>query len=211
MRTAGFFLHNFSGIFAAGVDGEVRAHAGRQLQLFVVNVQGDDFGVKDVFGVLQREVAQPAQPVNRNPLARFNTRHLHRFVGCHASAGNAAGRRRIQTVRHFYRVIRGDDALFRHAAVDGVTGVFHVTAQGFVAGITVFAVAAAFKEPGHTCAVTDFQRLHARADFFHDTNSFMAQDNPGLVAKITVLHVKIGMAYATALHLQQGFPMLKRA
>ena len=39
----------------------------------------------------------------------------------------------------------------------------------------------------------------------------MAQDHPGFIAKVTVLYVKIGMAYATAFHLQQGFPVLERA
>ncbi|SAF29372.1 Uncharacterised protein [Enterobacter cloacae] len=39
----------------------------------------------------------------------------------------------------------------------------------------------------------------------------MAEDHPGLVAKIAIFNMEIGMANATALHLQQRFTMFERA
>ena len=136
--------------------------------------------------------------------------HFYRFVGGDPRAGDAARRCGIQTVRHFYRIIGGHDALFSHPTVNGITRVFHIPAQGFVAGITVFAVSTAFKKPCHARTVANFQRVDAWANLFNDPYSFVTQDHPGLIAEITVLHVKIGMTYAAAFHLQQGFSMLKR-
>ena len=72
MRAAGFLMNNFGRVFAAGVDGQFRAHFRGQLQLFIINVKGDDFGVKHVFGILQRQIAEAAEAINGNPLAGFD-------------------------------------------------------------------------------------------------------------------------------------------
>ena len=85
--------------------------------------------------------------------------NLHRLVGGNASAGDAAGGERIEPVRHFHRVVRHHDALFRHAAVNAVAGVFHRTAQGFVAADAVFAMAATLVKPGDAGAVTHFNEV----------------------------------------------------
>ncbi len=91
MRTASFLVNDFGRVFAAGVDGQVRAHFSGQLQLFIVNVKGDHFGVKHVFGVLQRQIAEAAEAIDGDPLAGFDMGDFYRFIGRYARAGDAAG------------------------------------------------------------------------------------------------------------------------
>ena len=137
-------------------------------------------------------------------------RHFHRFIGGDARAGDAARRGRIEAVRYFYRIIGGNNALFSHAAIDAVTGIFHRTAQGFVTAVTVFAVSAAFEEPCHARAVTHFQGGHTWTNLFNNANPFMAEDHPGLVTEIAVFYVQIGVTDPTAFHGKQCFTVLQR-
>ena len=211
MRAAGFFLNHFRRIFIARVDGQIGAHRGRQLQLAVVDVDGDHFGVKDILGILQRQVAQAAEAVDSDPLARFDVGDLNGFVGGDPGAGDAAGGGGVEAVRDFNRVVGGDDALFRHAAVDGITGVFHRAAQRLVAAVTVFAVAAAFEEPRHAGAIARLQGGDARADFLYYPDPFMTKNNAGFIAKIAVFHVQVSMTHAAAFHFQQRFAVFQRA
>ena len=211
MGAAGFFLNHFRRIFIAGVDGQVGAHRGRQLQLSVVDVDSDHFGVKHILRILQREVTQPAEAVDGDPLARFDVGDLDRFVGGDARAGDAAGGGGVEAVRNFYRVVGGDDALFRHAAIDGIAGVFHRAAERLVAVVTVIAVAAAFEEPRHAGAVARLQGGDARADFLYHPDPFMAENDAGFIAKIAVFHVQVSMTHAAAFHFQQRFAVFQRA
>lgn len=86
------------------------------------------FAGENVFRVLQGQITQTAQTVDGNPLARFNMRNLHRFIGGNARAGNTTCRCRVQTFRYFHRIIRDDNTLFGHTAIYRVTGIFHVAA-----------------------------------------------------------------------------------
>ena len=59
---------------------------------------------------------------------------------------------------------------------------------------------AAFEEPCDAGAIARFQRMHAGADLLYDAHAFMAQNDPGFIAKIAVLNVQVGVAYAAAIH-----------
>jgi hypothetical protein len=86
---AGFLLNDFRRVFITRVNGQIRAHRRGQFQLPVVDVNGDHFGVKDVFGILQRQVAEAAKAINGDPLAWFDVRDFHCFISCDARAGDA--------------------------------------------------------------------------------------------------------------------------
>ena len=156
VSAAGLLLNDLLRVLRFGVDSQIGADLFGELQLAIIDVDGDHFGVKHVLGVLQRQVAQPAQAIDGDPLPRLDIGNLHRLVGGDAGAGDAAGGERIEPVRHFHRVVRHHDALFRHAAVNAVAGVFHRAAQGLVAADAVFAVAATLVKPGDAGAVTHF-------------------------------------------------------
>ena len=138
-------------------------------------------------------------------------RDLDRFVGSDARAGDTAGGGGVEAVRDFYRVVGGDDALFRHAAVDGIAGVFHRAAQRLIAAVTVIAVAAAFEEPRYAGAIAWLQGGDARSDFLHHPDPFMAENDAGFIAKIAVFHVQVRMTHAAAFHFQQRFTVFQRA
>ena len=149
---------------------------------------------------MQGQVTQPAEAINGDPLAGFDMGHFYRFIGGDPCAGDAAGCRRIKTIRHFDRVIGNDDTLFGHPAINGVARIFYRTAQRFVTAVTIFTVTAAFEEPCDAGAIARLERVHARADLLHHAHAFMAQNDAGFIAEIAVLNVQVGMADAAALH-----------
>ncbi len=59
---------------------------------------------------------------------------------------------------------------------------------------------AAFEEPRHAGAIARLQRMNAGADLLHNAHAFMAQNDPGFIAKVAVLNVQVGVTYAAAIH-----------
>ncbi|MOA01940.1 hypothetical protein D3C78_1213680 [compost metagenome] len=149
-------LNNFFGVFSFRVDNQIRPNFFGEIQLPLINVNGDHFGIKHVLGILQRQIAQSAQAINRDPLPRFDVGNFNRLIGGDPGAGDAAGGKRVQAVGHLDRIVRHHDALFRHAAIHAETGIFNRAAQGFVTIDAIFAMATSLIEPGDAGTVPDF-------------------------------------------------------
>ena len=122
---------------------------------FIIDVDGDDVCAEYFFRVLDTQVAQAACAVNGNPLPRTHAGNFHAFVSGYAGAGDAGGLRGVEAVGHFDGVVCIDDTVGRHAAVGGVACVQYGAAQGFAAGITVFARTAALEQPCDADAVAE--------------------------------------------------------
>ena len=154
---------------------------------------------KHFFRVLNRQVAQTACAVNRNPLARTDAGNFNGFISSYAGTSNAGSLRRIQTFRDFDRVIGTHDTVGRHAAVGSIASVQYRAAQGFAAGIAVFARTAALEQPCDADTVADFQIFHTVGNFFNQTDAFVSQHATRFVAVIACRNMQVGVAHAAIL------------
>ena len=85
-----------TGSLVAGVDDVVGAQLAGQLELGVVDVDGDH-GAADQAGVLDGEVAEPADAEDRDSFAGLDVGDLDRLVGRDAGAGQRGGVERADT------------------------------------------------------------------------------------------------------------------
>lgn len=72
-------------------------------------------------------------------------------------------------------------------------------------------MSATLVEPGNAGSVAWLERGDARANFLNHANTFVAQYYPGLVTKVAIFDVQVGVAHTAALHLQQRFAVFERA
>lgn len=99
----------------------------------------------------------------------------------------------------------------RHTAVGGVARVQYRAAQGFAAGIAVFARAAALEQPGDADAVADFQIFHTVGNFFNQTDALVSQHAARFFAVVACRNVQVGVAHAAIFDFDQRLAVFQRA
>src|SRR5690606_26272329 len=147
----------------AGVDDDLRPVAAGELELAVIDVdRGDAQPHGD--GVLDGDVAEPADPGDQHPLAGLGVGDLEALVDGDPGAEDRRGGGRVHAVGDDGAVPGVDEHVLAEGAVDGVAAVLLGLAQRLPAGLAVLALAAGAGEPRVADGVPDLDALDAVAD-----------------------------------------------
>ena len=174
-----------------------RSELARERQLVVLHVDGDDARPRDP-RVLDRQVAEAADPEDGDQVGRACARDLDRLVGRHARAGQGRRVERVDAVRHPDDEVRGRLHELGEAAVDRVAGVPLLGAERLPAGDAVIAAAAGVAEPWHCNAVAQHDLRDAGAELLDDSDALVAgyEGRRRLHRPVAVRRVDVGVAEA---------------
>src|SRR6185312_10631295 len=201
---AGFALDGLNGIFGEGVDGDFGAVLAGQSQLVLGNVDGGHAQAHG-HGILDGDVAEPADPGDYDPLAGARLGHLQALVDRDAGAEDRGDFHGVGAVRDAGGEVRVHQHVLAEGAVNTVSAVLLGFAERLPAGAAVFAVAAGRPEPGVADAVADGDVGDAFAEGHHLAHAFVAgnERRSRLDGPVTLGRVEVGVADAAGDQLDQ--------
>src|SRR5512132_1073805 len=204
-------LDRLDRVLLGGVDGELGAELAGEVELLVVDVDGDHAPAGDR-GVLDREVAEAADAEDGDEVRRARARDLHRLVGGDAGARQRRGVERVDAVGHLDHVATVGDGVLAEAAVDRVAHVLLLEAKRLPARDAVVADAAGAAEPWHRDALADRDLRDAGGGLDDDADALVPgyERRRRLDRPVAVRGVDVGVAQARRLYPHAHLPRLQR-
>ena len=195
------------GVATTGVDDVVGAQLDREVELLVLDVDGDHDRTAQP-RVLQREMPQPADAEHGDPFTGLHVGGLDRGEGGDAGAGQGGGVAGGHRVGDRHDVALVSDGVLRVRAVDRVAAVLLGLAQRLAAGDAVAAAAAGRPEPGDGHPVSGLPNTGAGAELLHDADAFVPGDERRWWGDrpVPVRRVDVGVTDAAGLHAHQHLP-----
>jgi hypothetical protein len=180
-------------------------------QLFLGHIEGCDMQAHRL-GVLDGNVAQPANAGDRDPLAGFRFGLLDALVCRDAGAEDRRHCREIRIARQPPDIGRGSDHIFGEAAIDTIACIVLRLAQTIPPRHAILAPTAGIVQPSDTDRVSLFQSGDPGADRRNDTRTFMTGDKGkrGLDRPIAVGRVEVSVAHAGRDDLDQNLAPSRR-
>ena len=192
---AGGGLDDLDRVLGASVDDQLGSVPCGERELVVVDVDGGDAQAHGP-GVLDRDVAEPADAGDDDPLARARLGHLQALVDGDAGAEDRGDLDGVRAVGD-ERGVRGvDEHVLAEGAVDAVARVLLLLAQGLPAGGAELALAAGREEPGVPDELADVQVRDALAEGDDLADALVAGDERRrrLDRPVAVSRVEVGVA-----------------
>jgi hypothetical protein len=205
------FLQGVRRIAGLGIENKIGAQSFRVRQLAVVDVDGAYFQSHGL-GVLDRQMAKPADARNGDPFPGLRFGLLDALVGRDPGADDRRGVLRGKACRYVSYVIRVGEDIFGVATVFCVSPELCIRTHRFPGLQTIFAMTAGRIEPRHPDTVAFLHDGYAGTDGGDQSDTFMAGDKGerGLYRPVSARGVKIGVANAARFGLDQNLAGTRR-
>lgn len=202
---AGRLLHGFDHVAVFRVYGDVLTELFCERQFIVRDIDRDDLKTHD-FRILNRQVPEPADAGDRDPIARAGAGLLDAFIRRDAGADDRCGGLRSQPLRNMRDVVGIGENVLGEAAVTRVAAKLRLRTNGLPSRETVFTVPTRRVEPRHADPIAFLHILNILTDRAGDPDTFVTRNERqrGFERPIAARSVEIRMAHAARTISQFG-------